>query len=171
MYVKKLTPNYAQFVWDLLKEADQEFIPPLSSRTSTDQKDLLPGKLKKSEGPVQYFEVLKDQQFILALKDDEVVGFLSYMSDYKLEVLNSCDTLPVYYISTIIVRPDWRNKGLTKKMYKELLQNSRGIVATRTWSTNHAHIHILKELGFTLFSKIADDRGKGIDTVYYLKYR
>jgi hypothetical protein len=38
---------------------------------------------------------------------------------------------------------------------------------TRTWSTNASHLDLLDELGFDLIKRVEDDRGDGIDTVYY----
>ena len=42
-------------------------------------------------------------------------------------------------------------------------------IATRTWSTNYSHMHILDNLGFKLVQRDINDRGVNIDTVYYLK--
>ena len=42
-------------------------------------------------------------------------------------------------------------------------------IATRTWSTNYAHMHILNNLGFKLVQRDINDRGPNIDSVYYLK--
>jgi len=54
-------------------------------------------------------------------------------------------------------------------LYLELLRRERGWIATRTWSLNSAHIHILEKLGFALVKRLVDHRGPGIDTVYYGK--
>jgi RimJ/RimL family protein N-acetyltransferase len=42
---------------------------------------------------------------------------------------------------------------------------------TRTWSTNAAHIAILGKFGFSQIARIENDRGEGIDTVYFAKKR
>jgi len=42
-------------------------------------------------------------------------------------------------------------------------------VVTGTWSTNKAHISLLRKAGFqTLITKM-DDRGIGIDAVYFIR--
>ena len=40
-------------------------------------------------------------------------------------------------------------------------------VTTRTWDSNDRHLDLLSDLGFELLTRIEDDRGEGIDTVYY----
>ena len=55
-------------------------------------------------------------------------------------------------------------------MYNILLnERKEKNIATRTWSANYAHIHILDILGFKLVQRILNNRGPNIDTVYYLK--
>ncbi len=40
-------------------------------------------------------------------------------------------------------------------------------ISTRTWSTNKAQIHSLKKRGYKEQRVLVDDRGPGIDTIYY----
>lgn len=42
-------------------------------------------------------------------------------------------------------------------------------ITLRTWSTNGAQEHILDKLGYSLVRRLKDDRGEGIDTVYFVK--
>lgn len=42
-------------------------------------------------------------------------------------------------------------------------------IFTRTWSTNFAHIKILQAFGFETVKVLKNDRGSGIDTVYFKK--
>ena len=44
-------------------------------------------------------------------------------------------------------------------------------IFTRTWSTNAAHIKILDKFNFEIIKCIENDRGDGIDTVYFAKIR
>ena len=161
----QLTDEQKSDVLDLLKAADKEFVPPLSSRSSTTQKDL---NYESDTGCMLYYEQMIQQSFILVMEDEKVVGFLSYRKDHNLELDDEkicCD-----YVSTIIVSPLFRNRGLTQKMYEALFAYRKGkAVATRTWSQNASHIHVLGKLGFELVKRIVNDRGEGIDTVYYLK--
>ncbi|MCR5754822.1 MAG: GNAT family N-acetyltransferase [Acetatifactor sp.] len=163
----KLEEKYQEDVWRLLYDADEEFIPPLSAREKTTQTNLGSGTGKKG-GPKQYFEQMKTQAFVLYVRDEKVVGFLTYIPNHVIEVQDA--RIICEYISTIVVAPDCRNKGITGKMYQALMENCTDKnIATRTWSTNHAHIHLLEKLSFEQVLCIKDDRGKGIDTVYYMK--
>ena len=167
VFLKKLSEKYKDQVWEILRSADEEFIPPLSSRNDTTQKSLAGGGADAG-GPVAYFEQMIRQAFILTVEEETVVGFLTYIPDHSLELGQEkiiCD-----YISTIVVAPAFRNQGITREMYQTLLQKRSGkAIATRTWSTNYAHMHLLETLGFALVRTLKNDRGKGIDTVYYLR--
>ena len=163
----KLTDEYKNQVWELLKRLDKEFIPPLSARKSTHQKELNTPDTEGEE-PVEYFNQMKEQKIIIALEQDTVRGFLTYISDYELEIGNK-KTISEY-VSTIGVDPAFRKQGIAQSMYKELIENSPGKrITTRTWSLNKSHLHILENMGFELLDTIKNDRGSGIDTVYYTR--
>lgn len=153
-------------IWELVKASDTEFVPPLSARESTTE-HLLTGSFIPVL-PKKYFEALKKQSFVLCLEDDRTVGFLSYIRDHDMAEYGHdliCD-----YVSTIIVAPEYRNRGCTKGLYRKLFEARPGkMYATRTWSTNDTHIHILEELGFSLLDRIENDRGFQIDTLYFIK--
>ena len=99
-----------------------------------------------------------------------LAGFMSYRPDYACEYV---DGGVCTYVSTILVAEAYRGAYLTERMYRALftLPDVAGtVVATRTWSKNGAHLHILGEMGFSLIKTLPDDRGPGIDTVYYAKH-
>ena len=148
-------------IWDILCATDQEFIPPLSSRESTTQSNLL--AVKSTSTPKTYFEELLKQSFLLA-EEEEVQGFLSYRTNHIIKELSD---LSCTYISTVIVSPKYRGQGITAELYNKLIALTDNCLVTRTWSSNHAHLHILKKLGFVEVLCLKDDRGPGIDTVYY----
>lgn len=165
--VTTLSKRYKNDIRKLVQASDSEFVPPLSARGSTTQKNL--EESAATDAPTDYFNTLITQSFILCIKGFHVVGFLSYIPDHKLEagdnVNMTCD-----YISTIIVDPRHRNHGITTAMYRKLFAHRPGkIYATRTWSLNHTHISLLNKLGFSLILTLKDDRGAGVDTVYYSK--
>ncbi len=149
--------EYEEAAWLLTKAADEDFVPPLSTRMSTTQKNLNPGASEDVEGPVEYFAELKKQHNLLAVEDNRLLGFMSFRPDHEL----GC------YVSTVIVDASIRNQGIAKQLYEKLIATAVRPIATRTWSQNHAHIHILEELGFINFDTIPNDRGVGIDTVYF----
>ena len=162
-----ITGEYENQIWELLKKIDKEFIPPLSARKSTHQKEWNTPDTEGGE-PVEYFRQMKEQKIILALEKDKVRGFLTYISDFKLEIGN--EKMISEYVSTIGVDPAYRKKGIAQSLYKKLIENSPGKrITTRTWSLNKSHLHILEEMGFELLVTIKNDRGRGIDTVYYTR--
>ncbi len=166
-----LEPRYENAVWELLVSSDKEFVPPLSARGSTRQKELGPGAVPGTDVPKAYFEDIKKQSMIVAVEDaqsNRVLGFLSYIEDFTLPFLYEGREISVNYVSTIIVNPAFRNMGITGEMYEKLI-GKKVPVATRTWSTNHAHIHILERLHFKSVHVIKNDRGAGIDTCYFMK--
>lgn len=169
MFLENLTENCESQLWELVKLADHEFVPSLSSRYSTIQGDLQPESEAGCEGPGKYFEGLKNQQFIVYTEGEKIVGFMSYIPRHSLEIPGIDRVFTVTYISTVIVHPDHRGKGITEKMYLELLQKATLPLATRTWSTNSAHIHILNKLQFDIVATLKNDRGENIDTVYFVK--
>lgn len=152
-------------IWKLLILCDKEFVPSLSSRNSTTQRDLN-NSINHNEYPTEYLKNLLNQEFVLSKKDGKVVGFLSYIPNRSMEIEG--EMLDVMYISTIIVNPDYRNTGLTKGMYNLILNESSRVV-TRTWSTNYTHLHILEGLGFKVIERVENGRGIGVDTLVFLK--
>lgn len=160
--------EYSQDVKDLLVMADEEFVPPLSGREGTTQQESLDEAINNAIG--DYHQQCMEQSFILSLDGDSVVGFLSFRQGYDQDVLG--EYTPSNYVSTIIVHPEHRRKGYAREMYHELLSDipeeaRYPYVTTRTWSTNHSHLNLLKDLGFKNIKTIPDDRGNGLDTVYY----
>lgn len=104
---------------------------------------------------------------IAALDDGNVAGFLSYISDRPMDIKGfPC----VEYLSTILVEKNCRGRGISKKLYEKFIELSAGkSIVTRTWSTNESHLGLLSKLGFVEIKRIKDDRGDGIDTVYFGK--
>lgn len=154
--------------YKLLVAADNEFIPPLSSRSSSTQQTLS-NHTKRADGINQYFEQLKEQRFVVAFENEKLIAFVSYKENYNCaEIPNS--ELPNIYITTLIVSHTERGKGVTKSLYNKLFGEYKNVnIFTRTWSTNIAHTKILENYGFEILKIIENDRGNGIDTVYYKK--
>lgn len=165
---EKEQEKYYDEILKMLYDADKEFVPPLSSRSSSTQ-SVLTDTERKTDGVLSYFESLKKQRFLVATDNDKLLGFVSFRENYSNDIIKGKD-LPNIYISTLIVKPEGRGKGLTKLMYKELLKIYLDrLVFTRTWSTNFAHIKILSYFGFETLKTLKNDRGNGIDTIYFKK--
>ena len=172
--VDQLNKQQEKEVWEIVKKADYDFVPPLSDRVDTVHKFIghNPEEIKNNErnqeGPVIFFDEIKKESFALIINNGKIEGFFSFIKDYPLEIDQG--TIICDYITIIIIDPNCRNKGYTKKIYNFLLnERKEKNIATRTWSTNFAHMHILDNLGFKLVQRDIDDRGPNIDTVYYLK--
>lgn len=157
-------------VKDLLIRYDKEFIPPLSSRVSTTQTKNLEGHSETVKGITEYYNAVLEQEFIIAEKTGELIGFLTFRHNYASKYLKNFS--PSNYVTTVIVRREYRGKGIATNMYHELLYNlplrlKLSYVTTRTWSTNVYHNRLLEKLGFKKLSIIKDHRGRGIHTIYY----
>jgi len=165
---KKEYEKFYEEIIQMLIEGDDEFVPPLSMRSSTTQKDLKASE-KSENGVMDYFEGLKEQKIMVAVENDMLVAFLSYRENYTNDIISSNET-PNIYISTLLVKPAGRGKRLTQTMYGILFDTYKERnIFTRTWSTNDAHIRILSKFGFETLHVIENDRGNGIDTVYFSK--
>ena len=157
--------QYKSALLEILTQNDTAFVPPLSQRTGTTQTAFC-GQANPS-GVADYLNQMLTQQILAVLMEGKPVGFVSYIE-------NKTDDdfpLPNLYISTLVLQPETRGMGITKKLYHHLfneLYPDRHIY-TRTWSTNMAHIKILQGFGFEELKRIPNHRGQGIDTVYYCK--
>lgn len=163
-------------IWQILCQCDHDFYPPLSDRESSAQKDLNHPARSNTEGaikPYKYYNELIQQDFITAAHGGTVIGFLSFRPSYI------CDALKDFgrsaYATTMCVLPQWRGNHLMPRMYDCLeysLPQLYGIhaLSTRTWSLNHLHISYLKKRHFQEIAVLKDDRGPGIDTIYFGKY-
>ena len=118
-----------QEVRDLLAACDNDFVPPLSARSSTTQQSW--EGAAGGDGVAAYAKTLLEQSVALWKQDGRTVGLLSFRPEYV------CEALPG--------RP----------------------IALRTWSTNAAQLRLMEKLGFTCVLRLPDDRGPGVDTVYY----
>lgn len=162
--------EYKDSIRRLLVEADEEFVPPLSSRTSTTQTQGLDDDVELPEGISKYFRGCMEQKFVIALKDERLIGFLTFRYNYEHEYLKEFN--PSNYVSTVIVGKKFRGRGIATDLYRKLLYDTPPnlklpFVTTRTWSGNDVHNHLLEELGFEEVSIVENDRGEGIDTIYY----
>ncbi len=160
--------QYKNDILEIMNICDADFVPPLSSRSSTTQSDLKSGECNK-DGILNYYTEMAKQDILAAIEDDgTLLGFVSYKQNYQSEIVTKT---PNIYISTLMLHPRSRGKRLTNKMYEHLFYDlyPDRAVFTRTWSTNDVHIKILSNFGITEFHRIKDDRGKGVDTIYFTK--
>ena len=150
----------------LLTAADTEFVPPLSARTGTLDQQLGPAKASAA-GVESYLAALGQQSLLAAYDHARVIAFMSYRPGHVVQVAGHDPLGPLAYVTTVVVAPSARRRGLARAMYETLLAElDGGPVATRTWSGNTAHLNLLADLGFDEVIRLTDDRGPGVDTVY-----
>jgi len=159
-------------VMSLVQAVSDEFVPPLAGRGSTTQSDLR-GDSSTDDTIRSYFSGLMAQWNLLGVTTTQgVAAILSYIP--RRDDLTLLEHSPVSYISTVACVPAWRRFGIVRGLYEALIQGECRPtplfpLATRTWSTNETHIPLLKSLGFVLARSLPNDRGAGIDTVYYIR--
>ena len=160
--------RYKKDLWDILCACNHEFIPPLSHRNSTTQRELNLSSSSQSAKPTAYWKLMVRQQFLLALDGNKLIGFMSFVPKYDFGFGKSL------YITTACVRNEYRNMGILNALYEfmeEVVAKINGIslIGLRTWSTNEPHIHVLEKRGYARLKTLRDDRGVGIDTIYFGK--
>ncbi len=164
---------YKDDILELMKICDKDFVPPMSQRFSPFQTDLKPSSEDVENGILRYFNSMMKETVLCVIEDGQLLGFVTYVENIKYSTVITEKDSPNIYICTLIVNPKARGKGLTYVMYNYLFNEKFADrhLFTRTWSTNMAHISILKRYGFEEIHRIENDRGEGIDTVYFGKRR
>jgi ribosomal protein S18 acetylase RimI-like enzyme len=148
----------------LVEEVSGEFVPPLTTRSSTTQAALKNSSDSESNS---YLDEMLMQHNLLLIERDRLQGFLSFRvshRDPRLPQIGIC-----IYVSTISVRPAARGRGFAGQLYQKLFELPETLpewILLRTWSTNTHHIRLLDGLGFKLLLTVPDDRDLGVDTVY-----
>lgn len=157
--------QYADGVMSLLTDSDKEFVPALSSRNGTTQCAFgAPGSFDTT--PTAYFKSLQKQHNLLMMRDNRVVGLMSFTTEYVLE--SPSPVTPNVYVSTVVISTDYRRRGLARALYERLFyEYPECHVFIRTWSSNEKHVQLLGSLGFRPYLRYANDRGPGVDTIYY----
>ena len=167
---KEEQEKYYDQIFEMMVAGDKDFIPPLSARSSTTQKDLT-STAGSMEGLKSYFEEMKNQRFMVCVDGDILVSFVSFKENFTNDKIHDED-LPNIYLSTLIMRPEYRGQKVTQTLYATLFDICKdSSVFTRTWSTNIPHIKILGKFNFETIATLKNDRGEGIDTVYFAKRR
>ncbi|MFB6109037.1 MAG: GNAT family N-acetyltransferase [Haloplanus sp.] len=160
--------RYRESVADLLADFDDAFVPPL---TGSDRDAV--ARSSDEHGPATlggYVERCLDRPMLGAFDGDDLVGFCSFHPVVRSRYLDGYT--PANHVSILLVRRPYRNRGVATRFYRRLLTDldsalRRPYVTTKTWSTNHAHLRVLDKHGFDCVARVEDDRGDGVDTVYY----
>lgn len=160
---------HASGVRELLEAVDEEFVPPLTdeSRSGISRTEGEGGRTDVDG----YVRRCLDRPLV-GVVDDDLLGFLSFA---RLRGGSAIEAYtPTNHVEILAVDPERRGEGIATRMYRYLLDDlpeshRAPYVSTKTWAENDAHIRILERLGFDLVHRVPDDRGPGIDTVYYAR--
>lgn len=159
----KMTQSEQRSLESLVEEVSGEFVPPLTTRSSTTQAVLASASGNTSSS---YFHELLTQHCLLLIECGQLQGFLSFQTfhrDTRLPQIGIC-----IYVSIISVRPAARGRGLARLLYQKLLRLPETLPAwilLRTRSTNTHHLHLLDTLGFKRLLTVPNDRDR-VDSIY-----
>ncbi|NBI06411.1 GNAT family N-acetyltransferase [Senegalia massiliensis] len=150
-------------IWNLLLLCDKDFYPTLSERENN------------PNGPYKYFKSLfiDEAKFLLAFDNKKLVGFSIFYHNYYEDIISQYT--PCNYIKIACVHPDYRGQKIASKFNKFIeselpFELSLPFIVRRTWSSNFPQMSLLQNYGYTLFHKFENDRGDGINTVYFSKF-
>lgn len=154
----------------LLAAANDSFVPPLTApeRAGMSRASGQPGPTDIED----YVDACVERPMIGALDDGRLVGFASFEPMVDSEPL--ADYTPTNHLTVLVVDEAFRNQGIATEFYRYLFESlpaehHQSAVSTKTWSTNKAHLAVLDALDFECVHRVSDDRGPGVDTVYYAR--
>lgn len=162
---------YKDEIFTLLKAADDDFLPPLSQRSVNRETNRNTFSDTKSDENIRDYASAMARENILAIfEDGELSGFVSFAENLKSEIIAET---PNIYIGTAVISEKLRGRGTLTRAYDHLFTAlyPKHNLFTRTWSTNSAHIRVLDKFGFEKIKTLKNDRGEGIDTIYFGKRR
>lgn len=154
---------------DLLVEVDNEFVPPLSWRDSATVRDS--AVVIDGVRPDWYVRQALARPCLVAFQENEFAGFMSFLPQHDEPNLD-CNNLSTYVV-TVATHRRFRRQGVARTLYRAAFalpaEFASPFITTRTWSANVVHIGLLERLDFHEVKRLKDDRGVGIDTVYYAR--
>lgn len=171
VFRQELSEKEKKEVYGILKECNEDFVPPLSKRSSTFQKDWSCTE-NSEEGVKAYFAEIEKQNNVLLKRNGKTIAFLSFRVPYNCSELSHYDK--ICYLTTLCIRKEYRGHKIASMFYTNtelyIREHYPGYcMALRTWSTNEAQLHMMKQHGFNCVARLQNDRGEGIDTAYFAK--
>ncbi|MBE5997114.1 MAG: hypothetical protein E7240_07165 [Lachnospiraceae bacterium] len=170
----ELSDSQKEQLFGLLKSREQDFVPPISER----------GIKSADENIEDYFQHLLEMKLVLieiVIETDPADGnsspeengtarLAAYLA-YEPEHYFPSTGENILYMSSAIVDPAFRGHHFLEEMYESCFEEAgERPVGTRTWSTNGVQLHVLPKLGFQVAERIENDRGPGIDSLYFIRY-
>lgn len=159
--------KYRDQIVSMLNCYSNEFVPPLTKRDSTVQKDF--SVSDEGETVERYAESLLSQEVLVATikgyREDIVVGLASFIRNFDIS-----RSLGGLYVTTILMDKAYRGMGVARRFYDKIFteaDRAGSFTLVRTWTGNEAHMGLLKKIGFSEVRRLKNDRGEGIDTIVF----
>ncbi|MFQ6063400.1 MAG: GNAT family N-acetyltransferase [Methanosarcinales archaeon] len=141
-------------LYKFMELLDAEFVPPLSLREGG------------IEGRLNNTLCKHNSNFLIAEDVHGIRGIIGYKKHWK----NELDA----YVSIVAVHPKYRGNGISKILndilQKKLKKDGIKYLNVCTWSTNEAALNLYNKQGYKINCIKKNDRGEGIDTIYFIKY-
>lgn len=153
--------NHAKLI---LVSNNNDFIPTLFERID------YPGTIEEKVDYAINKKLEDGYNYILALRNDEVVGFTEFIKGdyvYKGESKRSIN------VGMSAVHKKVHGQGVAKLLYSlldSLVETlDVEIITRKTWSTNERQLKLYEKFGYTETERRKNLRGEGIDSITFCK--
>lgn len=161
--------KYRDQIVSMLNCYSDEFVPPLTKRDSTVQKDF--NCPDEGETVERYAESLLSQEVLVATikgySEEIVVGLAGFIRNFEVVPPRKLGGL---YVTTILMDKAYRGLGVARRFYDKIFKEAdktASFTLVRTWTGNNIHIGLLEKIGFREVRRLKDDRGEGIDSIIF----
>ncbi|WP_196214086.1 GNAT family N-acetyltransferase [Methanolobus vulcani] len=148
-------------VTNFIELVDKEFYPPLSKREGG-----IPERVDKclDTDNANFLVAEPDSSYENSLHET-FIGMIGCTKNWK-----GNDSA---YINFLATHPNCRNSGISRalclQLEKELSKSGVNRIYLCTWSGNPAAIRFYESLGYYRYAVVLNDRGNGVNTIYYKK--
>ncbi|WMW26073.1 GNAT family N-acetyltransferase [Methanolobus sediminis] len=159
--IRIASKNDEKKVTSFIELVDKDFYPPLSQRSGG-----IPERVERClDTDEANFLVVEPNVNRENSQSEGFIGMLGYTKNWKGQ-----DTA---YINFLATHPDYRNLGISKALYmqleKKLAESGIKRIYLCTWSGNPAAIKFYESIGYYRYAVVLNDRGNGVNTIYYKK--
>lgn len=156
--------KYIRTAKEILFSNNLEFTPTLFERIE------YPGTLEEKVNYAINKKINDGYNYILAIENNEVVGFTEFVKGeflYKGKLMDSLN------VGMSAVHKKHHGRGIAKLLYTFLdsLVHDFGaeIVVRKTWSTNYKQLRLYEKFGYIEADRVKNLRGEGIDSISFCK--
>jgi ribosomal protein S18 acetylase RimI-like enzyme len=159
--IRAASKNDVEKVTGFIELVDKEFYPPLSKREGG-----IPERVEKclDTDNANFLIAEPDSSYEKSLHET-FIGMIGCTKNWK-----GNDSA---YINFLATHPNCRNSGISRalclQLEKELSKSGVNRIYLCTWSGNPAAIRFYDSLGYHRYAVVLNDRGNGVDTIYYKK--